>query len=135
MHSKEFEAALAEYYKAKCILDGKDGFGASHPSTYTDSREDVQKRLTAAKRRIIDAMAGWRPIETAPKDGTEIIVYHHIAGVCAAFCPKDGFSWHVMDGCNTIIGKKSGVSIPRLTSFVDKPTYWMPLPEPPQEKS
>lgn len=75
--------------------------------------------------------AGWLPIESAPKDGTEIIIFHPQAGVCAAFCPGDGFAWHCMDGMNTAIGKKSGQSIPVMTSFVDAPTHWMPLPAAP----
>lgn len=73
----------------------------------------------------------WKPIESAPKDGTEIIVFHPQAGVCAAFCPGDGFAWHCMDGMNTGIGKKSGQSIPIMTSFVEPPTHWMPLPAEP----
>lgn len=75
----------------------------------------------------------WQDIATAPKDGTEIVVYHPEAGVCAAFCPKEGFAWHCMDGSNTTVGSKSGVSIPRMTSFVKPPTHWMPLPPAPPE--
>lgn len=78
---------------------------------------------------------GWMPIETAPKDGTEIIAFHPEAGVCAAFCPKEGFAWHCMDGCNTTVGSKSGVSIPRMTSFTRPPTHWPPLPPAPGESA
>jgi len=74
---------------------------------------------------------GWQPIESAPKNGNEIIVFHPIAGVCAAFCPGDDFAWHCMDGQNTVIGAKSKTSIPRMTSFIKPPTHWMPLPIPP----
>lgn len=80
-------------------------------------------------------MIEWQPIETAPKDGTEIIVYHPTAGVCAAFCPDEGFAWHCMDGNNRVIGSKSGKSIPSMTSFMTAPTHWMPLPLPPRENS
>ncbi|MCG7324319.1 hypothetical protein [Achromobacter sp. ACRQX] len=73
----------------------------------------------------------WKPIASAPKDGTEIIVFHPEAGVCAAFCPADGFAWHVMDGMNTVVGSKSGKSIPVMTSFLKPPTHWMPLPSAP----
>lgn len=76
----------------------------------------------------------WRPIETAPKDGKPIIVFHPEGGVCEAFCPGDGFAWHCMDGVNTRIGEKSGKSLPTLTSFLLPPTHWMPLPTPPSEK-
>lgn len=85
----------------------------------------------AKHNAAIRGCAGWLPIESAPKDGTEIIVFHPKAGVCAAFCPGDGFAWHCMDGMNTAIGKNSGQSIPVMTSFVDAPTHWMPLPAAP----
>lgn len=77
----------------------------------------------------------WKPIDSAPKDGSEIIVFHPQAGVCAAFCPGDGFAWHCMDGMNTGIGKKSGQSIPIMTSFVEPPTHWMDLPAAPGSTS
>ncbi len=63
---------------------------------------------------------GWQPIATAPKDGTEVLVwcpvehdvaltgYHHVAG----FQASDGY-WYVCDG-----------------SLV-QPTHWRPLPSPP----
>lgn len=76
-------------------------------------------------------MSDWLPIDSAPRDGRELIVFHPVAGVCAAFCPGDGFAWHVMDGQNTYIGKKSGASLPSLTSFIEPPTHWQPLPAPP----
>jgi hypothetical protein len=75
----------------------------------------------------------WQDISTAPRDGTEIILFHPVAGVCAGFCPAPGFAWHVMDGSNTSVGRKSGRSVPTLTSFTHKPTHWMPLPAPPKE--
>lgn len=75
----------------------------------------------------------WKPIASAPKDGSEILVFHPEGGVCAAFCPGDGFAWHCMDGMNTVIGKKSRQSIPAMTSFMEPPTHWMPLPAPPCE--
>jgi hypothetical protein len=73
----------------------------------------------------------WLPIETAPRDGTEIIVFHKVAGVCAAFCPGEGFAWHCMDGSNIVTGARSGKSIPSMTSFIELPTCWMPLPQSP----
>lgn len=97
-----------------------------------DSVSDWNRRATPDQSEPTAAPHdGWMPIETAPKDGSEIIVFHHAAGVCAAFCPGDGFAWHVMDGRNTMIGKISGKSLPTLTSFIDPPTHWMPLPKAP----
>ena len=71
-------------------------------------------------------MSEWQPIETAPKDGSRILVFNrkvyiaswseeaqHGEFECApgwqVFCPDD--YWY---------------------AFCVNPTHWMPLPEPPQ---
>jgi len=76
----------------------------------------------------------WQLIATAPKDGTEIIL----------FCPthSQGYeieigSWRVDDGCS---GDKEPLWLDN--SYYDfstgyastplEPTHWMPFPEPPQ---
>lgn len=65
---------------------------------------------------------GWRPIETAPKDGTAVLVY------LAPFEPMQGSyiatydAWFV--GARSIIGKQLGDAY--------TPTHWMPLPAPPE---
>ena len=53
----------------------------------------------------------WQPIETAPRDGAEILGYHQSLGVWIVSWDSDeeGFS----------------------PGF--QPTHWMPLPEPPKE--
>jgi hypothetical protein len=61
----------------------------------------------------------WQPIETAPRDGTEILAYNAFAGrYLTRFVdgewPKYG--WDNM----------TGVWYPR-------PTHWMPLPPPPSD--
>lgn len=74
-------------------------------------------------------MSEWRPIETAPKDGTLILLY-----VSGQFL---GFGRSV----NYVVGwMRAGdwVCDPRDDTFGDPdtvhptPTHWMPLPEPPQ---
>jgi uncharacterized C2H2 Zn-finger protein len=71
----------------------------------------------------------WRPIATAPKDGTEVLLY----------CPKRG---------TTVRGRWSDeryANKPRpywthdreriwgkLDTRADQPTHWMPLPPPPE---
>jgi hypothetical protein len=70
----------------------------------------------------------WRWFETAPKDGTEIIVYRVDAGVfTAAFIPPEmphGFDADEDDWC------WFSASGEDLTG--DLPTHWMPLPVPPK---
>lgn len=63
----------------------------------------------------------WQPIETAPKDGTDILVNapQVDSGVTIAFF-KDGY-WRL-----TYDGARFGV-------HVSDPTHWMPLPEPPKD--
>ena len=71
----------------------------------------------------------WQPIETAPKDGTPVLVYAEREGwrgtpriVCAARLEhhKD---WCVYGCAPTILSEQV------LDSCI--PTHWMPLPEPP----
>lgn len=74
---------------------------------------------------------GWRPIESAPKDGSYILVSNTDAGVAwvAAYCntSTSGYEpanpWMCMM-LNLRHAKK------RYASTI--PTHWMPLPEPPK---
>lgn len=58
----------------------------------------------------------WRPIETAPRDGTPILV---------VVVPLTGHSPHVQ------IVSWSGGWYP----YDRQPTHWQPLPSPPQENT
>lgn len=70
-------------------------------------------------------MTKWQPIETAPRDGTEVVVY----------CPGQR---HPVFTASYIYGWSCSVEgrySPMDDFFGDedkKPTHWMPLPEPPQ---
>jgi hypothetical protein len=71
----------------------------------------------------------WRPIKTAPRDGTVILIYNENwmdGTVFPAYWddePLDeDFNWHGIDG--------SHISIED-----DAPTHWRPLPPPPKEKT
>lgn len=72
-------------------------------------------------------MSGWRPIETAPKDESEVLLYF-----------PDGY-WRT--GCNVAIGFVSGwdgqwyeseSDSNTMIAFGSLPTHWMPLPDPPK---
>lgn len=86
-------------------------------------------------------MTEWRPIETAPKDGTEIIL----------FCPRgDGTpgktyrltsgSWFIPPTCTYTPDPEEDFDEPPSWLSWDggfsentmMPTHWMPLPEPPK---
>lgn len=67
----------------------------------------------------IRAGEGWQPIETAPRDGEELLLTAGAAAwlsiVVGQFC--DGF-WLTQPG-----------------DFVIHPTHWRPLPEPPADST
>ena len=83
-------------------------------------------------------MTDWQPIETAPKDGTAVLVMRNtwpgIRGGRARRC----------DGINTVVAEwwanesgGSGAWICYMGLTQDpkcpfEPTHWMPLPEPPK---
>lgn len=62
-------------------------------------------------------MTGWQPIETAPEDGRQVIVYGGtVLGEKVEMRGADGGWWRLC--------KKQG--------YHSIPTHWMPLPEPPK---
>jgi hypothetical protein len=71
----------------------------------------------------------WQPIETAPKDGTTIIIFDSYSddksidgyGVCTARWDYSLKWWIMHQRYSNVI------------SLIN-PTHWMPLPQPPQER-
>lgn len=64
----------------------------------------------------------WEKIETAPKDGTEILVYIK--------SPLSGDEWYDVVFYNDI---RNMFMIGHITVDPDFITHWMPLPEPPKD--
>lgn len=80
---------------------------------------EVYKREAQA---AIDAMQEWMPIETAPKDGSTILVWFVPHGALSVFWEDD--IWCVSNQkCDPlpVRGYRTG-----------EDTHWMPLPEPPK---
>ncbi len=69
-------------------------------------------------------MSEWQPIETAPKDGTDVLIgWFELPGqksMTIVFWHSFRKAW-----CNTWTLFSANA--------VSQPTHWMPLPEPPQE--
>ena len=61
----------------------------------------------------------WQPIETAPKDGTEILTVKH--GVMVIN------NWH-----RCWMTRKGQELVYNDWQWQSKPTHWMPLPDPPE---
>lgn len=80
----------------------------ARPEIVSTFREALRLLSEERARRV-----EWQPIETAPKDGTAILIYHQRADAQAVAAPVIG-GWFVPRG-----------------GPVKNPTHWMPLPEPP----
>ena len=74
----------------------------------------------------------WQPIETAPKDGTEVLLYQPRG----AFKPWKGRirDWAVNIGYWHQPGNPEHPGY-WMGNRQMRPTHWMPLPEPPREAS
>lgn len=70
---------------------------------------------------------GWRPIETAPKDGTRVLLSEDEGRMVGAF-------WDIVDFDER---RRCHVFWWTYDVYVDdsnfQPTYWMPSPEPPKD--
>jgi len=72
----------------------------------------------AMTKREETQMSKWQPIETAPKDGSRIIIA--IKGCSLSLCAEwSGESWTTIMAGNDWSGRKV--------------RYWQPLPTPPEE--
>lgn len=62
-------------------------------------------------------MSNWQPIETAPKDGTEVLIWVELHGFM-----RRAVSHYAGQYADWVIPGIAGLN----------PTHWMPLPEPPK---
>ena len=77
----------------------------------------------------------WKPIKTAPRDGTIIILAQRgevFPGWYWA-CPETEYCWWFIDESEVELSDESG-DVVRPNAWCDDkyaPTHWMPLPAPP----
>ena len=85
-------------------------------------------------------MMEWQPIETAPKDGAEIILCRGKRVTCGAWVEEDEETMSEYHSNGTYLGEyPTGKIYPAYWmsqdgGFTDEepPTHWMALPEPPK---
>ena len=79
---------------------------------------------TPAKVRLTDGLGAWQPIETAPKDGTNVLLVNRKGNMATGLWQGRGVmaGWWLRggNGPNVFFNDHHG------------PTHWMPLPAPPQ---
>jgi hypothetical protein len=64
-------------------------------------------------------MSEWKPIETAPKDGSDVLIWCYTGEIGVAHFDSATFAWW------------SDLS----TRECPDPTHWMPLPPPPESNT
>ena len=99
-------------------------------------------KMAEAGRQSIPCQHGWQPIDTAPRDGTDILVmYIHISTQCVfnAFWInyEEGLNEPEDEGWWSYVWSEVGRTLNVRGTFApltDKqtPTYWLPLPQPPE---
>ena len=79
-------------------------------------------------------MAQWQPIETAPRDGTPILLTDgrscvHLAWYQDAYEP---YPWFLVDSFDHRTNEQGTDTVELNSAMEVWPTHWMPLPEAPQ---
>jgi hypothetical protein len=85
----------------------------------------IKKALAAIN--AIPAVDEWQPIETAPKDGTVVILFNDENDDCSKISVGvfDHSIWHCIYSLQTEFGEFG------MDTFADcMPTHWRPLPKP-----
>lgn len=76
-------------------------------------------------------MSEWKTIESAPKDGTIILLYENNKDGMELGCCGVGVGfWMYQDPWK---GEEYWADAYSMDLLMDNPTHWMPLPQPPKE--
>lgn len=102
--------------------------GAGCEAALNERPPEVREIWASAAGAAIAAMSGWQPIETAPKDGTKILVFT-IHG------ELELSDWYKIE-TPEYVEVSEGLYRKEMREFSsgwnsNHPTHWMPLPEPP----
>jgi len=97
------------------------------PCGWRVKRDTEAEAIKAWNTRADD----WQPIETAPKDGTIILVAVDVPGLVRMVRWASGGMYGV--GCWANFPQRGNGGIGPIVLMVP-PTRWQPLPQPPQEK-
>ena len=118
------------WYALKVMFDADDRYGVAEAFRIVvrETKKGIKQRVTdslPASAQATTKVQQWQPIETAPKDGTNILLVNRIGNVATGLWQGNGEyeGWWLRGGNrpNTFFNHHYG------------PSYWMPLPEPPTE--
>ncbi len=113
-----------------------NGFFELKVGEYPEGNEEFSAQVDKViNDKLNGQVDGWLPIESAPRDGTHILILCPNDRICVAFYDeKQKFivgNWHVPVPCLGGFGHGSDTVI---HSDEDLPTHWMPLPKPPEKE-
>ena len=105
-----------------------------------ETTNDVRGGLPFGQRGLRTGSDGmkWQPIETAPKDGTPVLIWTPEGHDIASYSPREDDGQQSMGhdagwwGCLTPADPGRHMGNPDYYREAEcQPTHWMPLPEPP----
>lgn len=120
----------------------KEEYDRSHgwgdPSQADAQRIAIDKARAAISAYLGDVPdSGWQPIETAPKDGADVLVMNQkwLMSCPAGYFSKEYFEREYSDPNYMEEGwYPSAGFLFDLPEVVIEPTHWMPLPSPPNSE-
>lgn len=116
--AERLEAALAKLdHIARCILIGLH-VGEQTPSFLLGKLNEAQEEAKA----LAGCKGGWRPIEAAPKDGTEVW----------AFCDGEQVRMRWIEGADYALWIYADEILADVCPEPARPTHWQPLPPTPE---
>jgi hypothetical protein len=98
---------------------GPSPIGPLHETGWNGAVEHIEARIRAMKSSAPAIQTGWRTMESAPKDGTDIIYKANRNGEYVSSC-----AWRSADE-----GQQEGWWDDACTEYAE-PLAWTPLPEP-----
>jgi hypothetical protein len=107
---------------AEDLFTAIDRMGQYAPTTAVNQLQRLAEAALAARPAAPEAQGAWRPIETAPKDGTHIIAHDEHYGVCEAVWRSafDDLAEEPFEGLWDLNH-----------SALNEATGWQPMPAPP----
>lgn len=115
---KDFEAVAVKELRLY-------SFDRSKVGEYYNHEVGVAWRIWQAATRA--AVPAWQPIETAPKDGTNVLLLNRAGNMACGM-------WMESRGLGTGWFLRGGSGPDLFFNYHHGPTHWMPLPPAPEEK-
>lgn len=123
----KYEACIKAYSPGWVVTLGQsdvifDGAKADEEDAKAAAQADYEARILSTLSAQVQDVAGWQPIETAPKDGTRLLLMWE---------PFSGMSEHVELGKWNV---RNGWVNTYGHAFSGSPTHFMPLPAAPAKQ-